>query len=140
MGSMSSWAEPGFTRPNLLFGQKRSDGLEVQETPGCVADRVEIKVNGQVHDLQEDQLAEFLQGFELFFAEAKHVWERPYDQDHCWDAICVHDSQSVADRFAALELTPLQRTSIGGFLEILSMNQPENASYVETMRCWSLTG
>ena len=97
-------------------------------------------MNGQVHELQEDQLAEFLQGFELFFAEAKDVWERPYDQHHCWDAICDRDALSVADRFAALELTPLQRTSVGGFLEILSMNQPENASYVEMMRCWSLTG
>ena len=29
----------------------------------------------------------FLQGFELFFAEAKAVWERPYDQRHTWEAI-----------------------------------------------------
>ena len=47
---------------------------------------------------------------------------------------------SVADRLAALELSPLQRTSLSGFLEILSMNQPQNASYLEMMRCWSLTG
>ena len=93
-----------------------------------------------MHDLQEHQLAEFLQGFELFFSEAKQVWERPYEQHYYWDAICARVALSVADRFAALDLTPLQRISIGGFLEILSMNQPENASYVEMMRCWSLTG
>ena len=133
-GTWIHWTQP------FVWAEKERYGLEVQETPGCVAERIAIKVDGQVNDLQEDQLAEFLQGFELFFAEAKQVWERPYDQDHCWDAICAHDAQSVADRFAALDLTPLQRTSIGGFLEILSMNQPENASYVEMMRCWSLTG
>ena len=133
-GTWIHWTQP------FVWAEKERYGLEVQETRGCVAERVAIKVDGQVNDLQEGQLPEFLRGFELFFAEAKQVWERPYDQDHCWDAISAHDAQSVADRFAALELTPLQRTSIGGFLEILSMNQPENASYVEMMRCWSLTG
>ena len=133
-GTWIHWTQP------FVWAEKERYGLEVQETPGCVAERVAIKIDGTVRDLQEDQLLEFLQGFELFFAEAKAVWERPYDQSHTWDAICAHDSLSVADRFAALDLTPLQRTSIGGFLEILSMNQPENASYVEMMRCWSLTG
>ena len=133
-GTWIHWTQP------FVWAEKERYGLEVQETPGCVAERVAIKIDGLVHDLQEDQLAEFLQGFELFFAEAKAVWERPYDQHHRWDAICARDALSVADRLAALELTPLQRTSIGGFLEILSMNQPENASYVEMMRCWSLTG
>lgn len=133
-GTWIHWTQP------FVWAEKERYGLEVEETPGCVAERVAIKIDGEVHDLQEDQLGEFLQGFELFFAEAKAVWERPYDQRHTWDAISAHDSLSVADRLAALELTPLQRTSIGGFLEILSMNQPENASYVEMMRCWSLTG
>ena len=133
-GTWIHWTQP------FVWAEKERYGLEVQETPGCVAERVAIKMDGQVHDLQEDQLVEFLQGFELFFAEAKQVWERPYDAHHCWDAVCARDGLSVADRLNALELTPLQRTSIGGFLEILSMNQPENASYVEMMRCWSLTG
>ena len=99
-----------------------------------------IKVDGQVQELREDQLVEFVSGFEQFFAEAQQVWERPYDSHYNWPAIEQRDSLSVADRLASLDLTPLQRTSIGGFLEILSMNQPENASYLEMMRCWSLTG
>mgnify|MGYP005706617449 FL=1 len=68
------------------------------------------------------------------------MWERPYDIHHCWEAVCERDALTVADRLNALDLTPLQRTSLGGFLEILSMNQPQNASYVEMMRTWSLTG
>ena len=93
-----------------------------------------------MHDLREDQLAEFVDGFHQFFAASKAVWELPYDSRHTREAIVECDAQTVADRMNALELTPLQRTAVGGMLEILSMNQPENASYVEMMRCWSLTG
>ena len=133
-GTWVHWTQP------FVWSEKERYGLEVQETPGCVAERVAIKIDGQVQELQESQLGEFVQGFEHFFAESKGVWERPYDVHHCWDAVCERDGLTVADRLNALELTPLQRTSIGGFLEILSMNQPQNASYVEMMRCWSLTG
>ena len=133
-GTWVHWTQP------FVWAEKERYGLEVQETPGCVAERVAIKIDGQVQELQESQLGEFVEGFEQFFAESKGVWERPYDVHHCWDAVCERDGLTVADRLNALELTPLQRTSIGGFLEILSMNQPQNASYVEMMRCWSLTG
>ena len=133
-GTWVHWTQP------FVWAEKERYGLEVQETPGCVAERVAIKIDGQVQELQESQLGEFVEGFEHFFAESKGVWERPYDVHHCWDAVCERDGLTVADRLNALELTPLQRTSIGGFLEILSMNQPQNASYVEMMRCWSLTG
>jgi monoamine oxidase len=133
-GTWVHWTQP------FVWAEKERYGLEVQETPGCVAERVAIKIDGQVQELQESQLGEFVEGFERFFAESKGVWERPYDVHYCWDAVCERDELTVADRLNALELTPLQRTSLGGFLEILSMNQPQNASYVEMMRCWSLTG
>ena len=133
-GTWVHWTQP------FVWAEKVRYGLEVQETPGCVAERVAIKIDGQVQELQEAQLGEFVEGFERFFAEAKGIWERPYDVHHCWDAVCERDGLTVADRLNALDLTPLQRTSIGGFLEILCMNQPQNGSYVEMMRCWSLTG
>lgn len=133
-GTWVHWTQP------FVWAEKERYGLEVQETPGCVAERVAIKIDGQVQELQEAQLGEFVEGFERFFAEAKGVWERPYDVHHCWDAVCERDGLTVADRLNSLDLTPLQRTSIGGFLEILCMNQPQNGSYVEMMRCWSLTG
>ena len=133
-GTWIHWTQP------FVWAEKERYGLEIQETPGCVAERVAIKVDGRVQELREDQLGEFISGFEQFFAEAQQVWERPYDSHYNWPAIEQRDSLSVADRLASLDLTPLQRTSIGGFLEILSMNQPQNASYLEMMRCWSLTG
>ena len=59
--------------PTLCVGREGALRLEVQETPGCVAERVAIKIDGQVQELQESQLGEFVEGFERFFAEAKGV-------------------------------------------------------------------
>ena len=133
-GTWIHWTQP------FVWAEKERYGLEIQETPGCAAERIAIKIDDQVHDLQDDQLAEFVEGFHQFFAESKAVWELPYNSQHTREAIVGCDALTVADRLAALQLTPLQRTAVGGMLEILSMNQPANASYVEMMRCWSLTG
>ena len=77
---------------------------------------------------QEDQLAEFLQGFELFFAEARFGSVRTTSITvGMRSAPMIRRALRIASRPWS---HPLQRTSIGGFLEILSMNQPENA-YVE---------
>ena len=133
-GTWIHWTQP------FVWAEKERYGLEIQETPGCAAERIAIKLGDQVHDLQEDQLAEFVEGFHQFFAESKAVWELPYNSQHTREAIVGCDALTVADRLNALQLTPLQRTAVGGMLEILSMNQPANASYVEMMRCWSLTG
>ena len=133
-GTWIHWTQP------FVWAEKERYGLEIQETPGCAAERIAIKIDDQVHDLQDDQLAEFVEGFHQFFAESKAVWELPYNSQHTREAIVGCDALTVADRLADLQLTPLQRTAVGGMLEILSMNQPANASYVEMMRCWSLTG
>ena len=133
-GTWIHWTQP------FVWAEKERYGLEIQETPGCAAERIAIKIGDQVHDLQDDQLAEFVEGFHQFFAESKAVWELPYNSQHTREAIVGCDALTVADRLNALQLTPLQRTAVGGMLEILSMNQPANASYVEMMRCWSLTG
>ena len=53
-GTWIHWTQP------FVWAEKERYGLEVQETPGCVAERVAIKVDGQVNDLQEDQLADCL--------------------------------------------------------------------------------
>ena len=43
---MWSWAEPDSLDPTLCLA-KGALRLDVQETPGCVAERVAIKVNGK---------------------------------------------------------------------------------------------
>lgn len=140
MAFMLNLVALGFTGLSRLYGLRtNAAGLRFKKHQD-VSLSTSNKIDGTVQELQEAQLGEFVEGFERFFAESKGVWDRPYDTHHCWEAVCELDALTVADRFNALEPTPLQHTSLGGFLEILSMNQPQNASYVEMMRTWSLTG
>ena len=50
-GTWIHWTQP------FVWAEKERYGLEVQETPGCVAERIAIKIDGQVQELQEAQLA-----------------------------------------------------------------------------------
>ena len=59
-GTWIHWTQP------FVWAEKERYGLEIQETPGCAAERIAIKIDDQVHDLQDDQLAEFVEGFHQF--------------------------------------------------------------------------
>ena len=133
-GTWIHWTQP------FIWAEKERYGLEIEETPGCVAEHIAIHRGDRIEALGEHEIAEFMAGFDLFFSEAISVWERPYDAQHSWTAIQERDTISVADRMASLQLTPLQQAAIGGFLEILSMSAPHAASYVEMMRCYALSG
>ena len=133
-GTWIHWTQP------FIWAEKERYGLEIEETPGCVAEHIAIHRGDRIEALGEHEIAEFMAGFDLFFSEAIKVWERPYDAHHTWGAIQERDKITVADRLASLNLTPLQQAAIGGFLEILSMSAPKSASYVEMMRCYALSG
>ena len=133
-GTWIHWTQP------FIWAEKERYGLEIEETPGCVAEHIAIHRGDRIEALGEHEIAEFMGGFDLFFSEAIQVWERPYDAHHSWTAIQEREAISVADRMASLQLTPLQQAAIGGFLEILSMSAPNAASYVEMMRCYALSG
>jgi len=133
-GTWIHWTQP------FIWAEKERYGLEIEETPGCVAEHIAIHRGDRIEALGEHEIAEFMGGFDQFFSEAIHVWERPYDAHHNWTALQERDTISVADRMASLQLTPLQQAAIGGFLEILSMSAPHAASYVEMMRCYALSG
>ena len=133
-GTWIHWTQP------FIWAEKERYGLEIEETPGCVAEHIAIHRGDRIEALGEHEIAEFMVGFDLFFSEAIQVWERPYDAHHSWTAIQERDTISVAERMASLQLTPLQQAAIGGFLEILSMSAPGAASYVEMMRCYALSG
>ena len=133
-GTWIHWTQP------FIWAEKERYGLEIEETPGCVAEHIAIHRGDRIEALGEHEIAEFMGGFDLFFSEAIQVWERPYDAHHSWTAIQEREAISVADRMASLQLTQLQQAAIGGFLEILSMSAPNAASYVEMMRCYALSG
>ena len=133
-GTWIHWTQP------FIWAEKERYGLDIEETPGCVAEHVAIHRGDRVEALGEHEITEFMAGFDDFFSEAIQVWERPYDARHTWEALKKRDSISISDRMASLDLTPLQQAAIGGFLEILSMSAPDSASYVEMMRCYALSG
>ena len=133
-GTWIHWTQP------FIWAEKERYGLDIEETPGCVAEHIAIHRGDRIEALAEHEVADFMAGFDLFFAEAMEVWERPYDAHHTWGAVQERDTITVADRMASLQLTPLQQAAIGGFLEILSMSAPKSASYVEMMRCYALSG
>ena len=133
-GTWIHWSQP------FVWAEKERYGLEVVETPGSVAERVVLKLGDEVRELEAEQVEEFVEGFELFFGEARMVWERPYDSHFRWEEVAERDSMSVAQRLAALDLTPLQSGAVGAYLETLSMANPAETSYVEMMRVYSLTG
>lgn len=106
-GTWIHWTQP------FIWAEKERYGLEIEETPGCVAEHIAIHRGDRIEALAEHEIAEFMGGFDLFFSEALQVWERPYDAHHNWKAIQDRDTISVADRMASLKLTPLQQAAIG---------------------------
>ena len=64
-GTWIHWTQP------FVWAEKERYGLEIQETPGCSAERIAIKIGDQVHDLREDQLAEFVDGFHQFLQQPR---------------------------------------------------------------------
>ena len=106
-GTWIHWTQP------FIWAEKERYGLEIEETPGCVAEHIVIHRGDRIEALAEHEIAEFMGGFDLFFSEALQVWERPYDAHHNWKAIQDRDTISVADRMASLKLTPLQQAAIG---------------------------
>lgn len=108
----------------FIWAEKERYGIEIEETPGCVAEHIAIHRGDRIEALGEHEIAKFMGGVDLFFSEA--IQER--------------DKISIADRMASLQLTPLQQAAIGGFLEILSMSALKVASCVEMMRCYTLSG
>ena len=133
-GTWIYWNQP------FIWTEKERYGLAIEETPGCVAEHIAIHCADRIEALGADEVGAFMAGFDEFFSEAIKAWERPYDARHSLDAIRERDAITLADRMASLTLTPLQKTAIRGFLEILSMSAPHSASYVEMMRCYALCG
>ena len=80
-GTWIHWTQP------FIWAEKERYGLEIEETPGCVAEHVAIHRGDRIEALGEHEIAEFMGGFDLFFSEATSVWERPYDAHHSWKAI-----------------------------------------------------
>ena len=101
----------------FIWAEKERYGIEIEETPGCVAEHIAIHRGDRIEALGEHEIAKFM-GVGLFFSEA--IQER--------------DKISIADRMASLQLTPSNKPPSVDSREILSMSALKVASCVEMMR------
>lgn len=132
-GTWVHWAQPA------VWSEIQRYGLAIEQMPAALPDQISLLTDaGQTTFGIADRAEELVAGMGAYFAESASVWERPYDTKYCWKEIIARDAQSAADRFKAIELTPLQRGFLVPMIEALSHCPAERASYVDMLRVWAL--
>lgn len=128
----------------FVWAEKERYGLEVLETPmsdGVLAhEEYLIKVGDVTHILAGEQLLPVLAAFDAFYAEARQVWDRPYDAEHTWNEIIQRDKRSVQARLDELSLSPIQQVAVNSFVSAAANGPLDQASYVDMLRMWALAG
>jgi monoamine oxidase len=133
-GTWIHWSQP------FVWAEKERYDLPVVETPGGAADTMIIRVDGKPIIPTEAQLGEILAAFEQITADARRVWERPFDSNHSWEIIEKMDDVTVDQALAGMNLTPLQATVLEGLVAGAAMRSASESSYIEFLRWWQLSG
>ena len=133
-GTWIHWSQP------FVWAEKERYDLPVVETPGGAADTMIIRVDGKPIIPTEAQLGEIMAAFGMLSADARRIWERPYDSASTWKTIEEMDDVTVAQALAGMTLTPLQHTVLEGLLAGGAMLSAEESSYIEFLRWWQLSG
>ncbi len=136
-GTWIHWSQP------FVWAEKERYGLQVKETPGnavLATEKFMVKVGDKLETVSGEGMLELLAGFDQFFAEGREVWDRPYDSKFTWDKLIKRDGMSARDRFAQIQLSPLQRTVVDGYLAAMGHCPSDQVSYNEVLRWWSLPG
>lgn len=138
-GTWVHWTQPNVWSEILRYGVK------VTETPEGklegAATSFHVLVDGRVEVLETDeQLVQIAKAFMAYFAEAKHVWERPYDMANSWKEILARDGLNLPDTIGRANLSLVQRVVVESYLTAVVSGMPKDASYVELCRWWALPG
>ncbi|UMR29424.1 FAD-dependent oxidoreductase [Massilia sp. MB5] len=136
-GAWIHWAQPN------VWAEKERYGLEVKETPEGLDLSAEIIVlahEGGRTVLNEQDMASIGEAFEQYFAEARQMWERPYDSKHTRKELIARDSLSVGDRLQSLQLSKTQRVALEGYFSTMGLCDIGKMSYNDVAHCWSLAG
>jgi pseudooxynicotine oxidase len=134
-GTWVHWTQP------FVWSEIQRYGLEVGETPGAVPERLIALVDGApVELLTPEKMTQVVEGFHEYFAEARPVWERPFDTHYRWKEIEKRDRMTAADRLKQVKLTPVQREPVIALLEGMANCPIDQASYVEMLRWYALPG
>lgn len=131
-----------WTQPNV-WSEVQRYGLELKETPEPFVEEqqtVRIIHEGKAVEPNLEELIGISKAIKSYFADAPKLWERPYDARHTWEQLLAVDGMSGADRFAQLQLTPLERSFIDAYVSGIAHTTSDRTSYLEIARWWSLPG
>lgn len=136
-GTWIHWTQP------FVWAEVERYGLKLKETPEHPVqgkDTLAVIHEGKRIELAGKELVNAVQGIYAYFADARTLWERPYDAHYTWKQLSAVDSMSAADRYAQLELSPLQRTVVDAYIAGIAHTTSDQASYADVLRWWALPG
>lgn len=136
-GTWIHWSQP------FVWSEVQRYGLQLKETPEpFVEDKQTIYVlhDGKRVELKGEDMLTVAQAVNAYFSEGRKLWERPYDAKHTWKELLAVDGMTAADRYAQIQLTPLQRTIVDAYVAGAAHTTSDRASYADVSRWWSLPG
>lgn len=136
-GTWIHWSQP------YVWAEKERYGLEVTETPEGLdvsAETIVLVHGGQRKVLTAEEMAPLAEAFEMYFADARQLWARPFDARFTWNALLQHDGLSALDRLNQLPLAQPQCAALEGYIATMGHGSLRDISYNETLRCWALCG
>lgn len=139
-GTWIHWTQP------FVWAEKERYGLEVVETPETVGahdpanEEFILRVGKRRVALAGEKAYPLVAAFEKFFAEARLVWDRPYDAKFAWNELAKRDALSVQDVLDRMKFKPIERVAVEAYLMAMGHGPLQTVSYVEMLRWWSLPG
>lgn len=136
-GTWIHWTQP------FVWAETQRYGLKVIESPERAESSLETMVilaEGKRTQLAGEELLPVLQAFDTYFADARDIWERPYDSRFRWNKLMAQDSLSARDRLDQLKLNPVHRAAVDSYLVGMSHCPSDQVSYNEMARWWALPG
>jgi pseudooxynicotine dehydrogenase len=134
-GTWVHWGQP------YTWSEIERYGLEVIQTPGADPDRIIARADNYFLDTPYSKVAaEITDAGDRYFADARAVWERPWDTHFTWDKLVAQDRLTTADRLAQMKLTKLQKAVLEATLEVCTHSRVDKGSYLEIARWYALGG
>lgn len=139
-GTWIHWSQP------FVWAEKERYGLEVVETPSTPGahdlanEEAIIKVGKRRVSLVGEKIVPLVGAFDKYFAEARQVWDRPFDTKFTWPEIIKREGLSALDVLNGMRFTPVERVAVESYLAAMSHGSLATTSHVEMLRFWSLPG
>jgi len=137
-GTWVHWAQPH------VWAEIQRYGLAVAETPELGLDLANEEmialVGGKRVVLGAQDMAAVQAAVEAYFGPARLAWNRPYDSGFARAELAKLDALSARDALARLELPPVPRDFLEGYLLSLTNGPLDGVAYTEMLRGFALAG